>query len=202
MSLLDWHLPFNTSISYLEMQNTSLCILNCVWIGICVSAFYLHCFRAFYNSHKYMLILKNNHQTPRIIFHFCFFIQCWVSSYKHFCGWAKSSCCSLRDLFFILPALWAKPLASARKGSCCRYRPLCQIPGYKQSMWCGKRRCNMIFKGYPRQNRHPVIWCVKLENRLDHQELTWKWGGKALKDIQTKHRKSRYQFFCLPPVLY
>lgn len=110
------------------MQNTSLCILNCVWISIYVSAFLLHCFKTFYNSRKYMLILKTNHQTPHIILHFRFFIQCWVSSYKHFCGWAKSFCCSLRDLFLILPALWTKPLLQPGKDPaadidlCARYQ--------------------------------------------------------------------------------
>jgi len=64
------------------MQKTSLCIQYCVWISIYVSGFYLHSLNTFYSSHMDTLILKNNHQTPYIIFYFNFFVQCWVSSYE------------------------------------------------------------------------------------------------------------------------
>lgn len=129
------------------MQKTLLCILYCVQISIYVSGFYLHFLNAVYNSHYGYTDFKK--QPPSPIYYLLFsFLYSVLSIFLQAFWWvSKEVLLFLTRPVFNPAGIMDKILASVRKASCCRYWPLCQILGYKQSKQYGKQRCNMIFKG-------------------------------------------------------
>lgn len=144
------------------MQKYSLCILNCVWISIFVSGFYLHSLNMFHTSYMNTVFLKAIINLLYSVFYCNFFIWCWVSSYKHFHGHAQSTCCSLQDQFLILPALWIKSLFQSGKhsaadiGLCAKYWAI-------STMQYGKQRCNMIFQTKGKLTLYNLThWVIKI----------------------------------------